>query len=80
MRKCFIFSLITIISNFSCPQNSDIEQFLKQKALVYEKARYAKITLIFVLVKKEQKLVAYYTIALMTFELDNNLSSTSDVN
>ena len=32
--------------------------------------------MIFVLVKKEQKLVAYYTIALKPFELDKNLSSS----
>lgn len=37
----------SILSDFSCPKNQDIEKFLKEKALAFEKIGFARTILVF---------------------------------
>lgn len=51
------------LSRFICPQNSDIEKFLKYKAIVFSAQSLAKTNLIYTSFKGEHVLVGYFTIA-----------------
>ena len=37
----------SILSSFSCPKNKDVENFLKEKAILFSQQNYAKTYLIF---------------------------------
>lgn len=58
-----------ILSSFSCPQNRDVEKFLKEKAILFSQQDYAKTYLVFWRVedsdfgKSRNELVGYYAIA-----------------
>lgn len=54
--------LIQELSEFSCPQNSDIEHFLKKSAIEFTKKNQSVTYLVFSL--KSMALVGYFTIAL----------------
>ncbi len=54
--------LIQELSEFSCPQNSDIEQFLKKSAIEFTKKNQSVTYLVFSL--SSMALVGYFTIAL----------------
>ena len=51
-----------IISTFSCPQNADIEDFLKNKAIEFSKQGLAKTHFVFASYKDKPVLVGYYTL------------------
>ncbi len=52
-----------IINCFSCPINEDVEFFIKNKAIEFNKHGYSKTQLVFTSYKKENVLVGYFTIA-----------------
>lgn len=52
-----------ILSNFICPLNSDVEDFLHTKAIPFAKQRIAVSYLVFAEHNKQQNLVGYYTLA-----------------
>lgn len=54
--------LIQILSEFSCPQNSDIEHFLKKSAIEFTKKNQSVTYLVFSL--SSMALVGYFAIAL----------------
>lgn len=53
----------THLSRFSCPRNSDIENFIRNKALLFSVQSLAKTNLIYTSYKSENVLVGYFTIA-----------------
>lgn len=57
----------TILSSFSCPLNTDIEVFLKQKAIEFAKQGLSETHLVFTSYKDSLVLLGYYTIALKSF-------------
>lgn len=63
-----------ILSNFSCPQNKDVENFLKQKAIEFSKRNFSKTHLVFWVTDDgtERELVGYYTIASKWISVDRN--------
>lgn len=52
-----------ILSNFSCPLNEDVENFLTQKAILFEKNGYSATHLVFASYKDAVVLVGYYALA-----------------
>lgn len=55
----------TILSSFSCPQNADVDNFLKTKAIEFSKRGFSKTHLVYWETEdnKEREFVGYYTIA-----------------
>lgn len=52
-----------ILSNFSCPANADVENFLKNKAIEFAKQGLSQTHLVFASYKKEPRLVGYFCLA-----------------
>ncbi len=68
-----------ILSEFSCPLNKDVEDFLKNKSIEFAKQRIAATHLIFSDYKEKLVLVGYFALANKNFRimkkcLSNNLS------
>jgi len=53
----------SILSNFSCPLNADVESFLQSKALIFAKQGWAQTHLVFASYRKEWVLVGYFSLA-----------------
>jgi len=51
------------LSSFSCPINHDVENFLRDKAIEFEKQSYSSTHLVYASYKNEQQLVGYFTLA-----------------
>ena len=60
----------SLISNFSCPKNPDIEKFLREKAIIFEKQLWSSTYLIFTDDDEETKLLAYFTLLLKSIVID----------
>lgn len=56
-----------ILSDFSCPKNSDVEKFIKYKAIEFAKQGIAQTHLIFSQYKKEIRLIGYFTLTIKQF-------------
>lgn len=52
-----------ILSNFCCPQNKDVQEFLKIKAIEFSKRGLAGIHLVFMKIKEKMKLLGYFTLS-----------------
>lgn len=52
-----------LLSNFSCPLNKDVEQFLRIKAIEFSKQGIAQTHLVFAQYKDKPVLVGYFTLA-----------------
>ena len=52
-----------IIEQYRCPQNGDIEEFLRFKAIVFSRQSLAKTHLVFASYKEEVVLVGYFALA-----------------
>lgn len=61
-----------IISDFSCPYNLDVEDFLKRKAFMFSKQRIASTYLIFASYKNAPVLVGYFALTTKYFHIDAN--------
>ena len=59
-----------IISDFSCPHNPDVEDFLKIKALMFSRQRIASTYLVFASYKSNPVLVGYFALATKYFHID----------
>lgn len=59
----------SILSNFSCPCNGDVQNFLRQTACVFNKQGISKTHLVFVPYKGEPTLVGYFALALKTIRV-----------
>ena len=53
----------SILSDFSCPLNKDIDDFLHTKAILFEKQGIAATHLVFKEYKGERVLVGYFSLA-----------------
>lgn len=70
-------NVMTILSDFSCPINLDIEYFLKKKAVEFEKQGISATHLIFTSYKSENVLVGYYTLSTKAFNVTKSSISKS---
>ncbi|HEX2947482.1 MAG TPA: N-acetyltransferase [Clostridia bacterium] len=53
----------SILLEFSCPVNSDVEYFIKQKAIEFSRQSLAKTHLVFCSYKSEVVLIGYFSLA-----------------
>lgn len=67
----------SILSDFSCPINLDIEYFLKRKAIEFEKQGISATHLIYTSYKSENVLVGYYTLSTKAFNVTKSAVSKS---
>lgn len=68
-----------ILSFFECPQNKDVEDFLRYKAIEFSKQRLAKTYLVYwaTIDYREKELVGYFTVSLKQISIDKkDLSNT----
>lgn len=56
-----------ILSSFSCPLNFDVENFLKNKAIVFDKQSISRTKLIFTSYKNSLVLIGYFTLTYKDF-------------
>ncbi|MCI6731861.1 MAG: N-acetyltransferase [Lachnospiraceae bacterium] len=70
----------TILSTFSCPLNKDVENFLKEKAILFSKRDFSKTTLVYWVSgdKNIKELVGYYTVAEKVIQLDQNVLTSKE--
>lgn len=65
----------SVLSNFSCPRNPDVENFLKNKAIEFSKHRWPQTHLVFTLYKGKNVLIGYYALAINNIVIDQNALS-----
>lgn len=65
----------SILSNFSCPINPDVEDFLKNKAIEFAKQGLSSTYLIFVKIENIPTLAGYYTISPKTINIKKSVLS-----
>lgn len=66
-----------ILSNFSCPKNKDVEDFIRSKAIEFAKQNIAPTHLIFTSYKEKLELIGYFTLAMKTISITtSSLSKT----
>lgn len=64
-----------IISDFSCPKNSDVERFLKNSAVDFTKKQQSVTYLVFS--RKDGRLAAYFTLALKPLSIRGEMVSNA---
>lgn len=67
------------LSNFSCPQNKDVEEFITLKAIEFAKQAIAATHLVFTSYKNETVLVGYFTLANKTFFVSEKATINSNL-
>jgi len=65
---------VSILKNFKCALNRDIELFLKEKASIFDKRNISKTYLLIDI--KKRKVVAYFALSITTFISINKISKT----
>ena len=70
----------SILSSFVCPLNKDVEDFLRNKAIVFSARNFAKTNLVFWETddKKAMELVGYYAIASKVICIDRGSVSSRE--
>ena len=63
----------SILSSYLCPQNLDVEDFLKNKAMEFARQRIASTYLVFSSHKEEPVLVGYFTLANKVFSIKDKV-------
>jgi hypothetical protein len=66
-----------VISVFKCEKDPDIENFLKEKAIIYERKAKSRTYLVFdeeAVLAGEFKLLAYFAIAMQTLKIPEGTS------
>lgn len=61
--------LQSIISDFSCPLNNDVQTFLTEKAVEFSKQGISATYLVFASYRKNPVLAGYFTLALKVFHI-----------
>ena len=59
-----------ILSDFSCPYNKDVEDFLHTKAIEFTRQRYSATYLIFASYQNHPVLVGYFALASKFFHIN----------
>lgn len=67
---------VSVLSDFSCPYDSDIEYFIKKKSIPFEKAGVSRTHLVFCLEEQKALFVGFYSLASKPFFPDHTLSKT----
>ena len=67
---------LEIFSNFSCPLDDDVEFFLKEKAIIFQRMNIARTYLVYATYKDKPVLVGYFAIALKPLQVRRNVSGT----
>ena len=62
-----------ILSSYLCPQNPDVKDFLKNKAMEFARQRIASTYLVFSSHKEEPVLVGYFTLANKVFSIKDKV-------
>ncbi|MDO4307311.1 MAG: N-acetyltransferase [Eubacteriales bacterium] len=70
----------SILSYFSCPQNKDVETFLKTKAILFSQRELSKTTLVYWVSADEscKELVGYYTVAQKVIRISRDSISSKE--
>ena len=63
-----------LINKFSCPINTDVEIFLKDKAAEYERKNLSRTYFVFHDDGDTHMLVGYFSLALITIDVSSNVS------
>lgn len=66
-----------ILSSYLCPQNADIEYFLKEKAIEFAKQGIAATHLVFTKIKEEPVLVGYFALTNKSIDISKRLLSNA---
>lgn len=61
-----------VLSTFSCLNNKDVDRFLKEKAILFDRQGWSKTHLVFTSYKNEMVLVGYFTLATKSFVIKRN--------
>ena len=61
-----------ILNAFSCVNNKDVDRFLKEKAVLFDKQGLSKTYLVYTSYKNEMVLVGYFTLANKSFVVKKN--------
>lgn len=67
----------TLLSDFSCPMNKDIEDFLRYKAIEFEKQQLSRTQVIFTSYQNKNVLIGYYTLSSKSFNITKAAISKS---
>lgn len=67
---------IELFSDFFCPVNEDIEFFLKEKAIMFQRMDVSRTFLVFSSYQGKNVLVGYYALALRTLPIRKGVSKT----
>lgn len=69
-----------VLSYFSSPLNHDVERFLWEKALLFDKREYSKTTLVFWVSAdgKKKELVGYFTVAEKIIRVKQDILSSKE--
>ncbi|WP_312560815.1 hypothetical protein [Anaerospora sp.] len=65
-----------LFANFSCPLDSDIEYFLKEKAILFQKMAVSRTYLVYTSYKNENVLVGYFALSSKGLSVRRNVSAT----
>lgn len=63
-----------LISEFSCPLNADVEHFLKEKAILFQRMDISRTHLVFSEHKKAKVLVGYFALAMKVLPIRKGVS------
>lgn len=69
----------TILSDFSCPQNPDVEKFLKHTAIEFAKQSISSTYLVMSFYKNDYVLVGYYTLSNKFFHIHKESFSSKNL-
>lgn len=64
----------SILAEFSCPLNDDVENFVRYKAVQFEKVDLARTYLVYVIDNEDFKLCGMYSLATGHLEIDSKLT------
>lgn len=59
-----------ILSSFRCPMNQDVEQFIRTKAVEFDRQALARTYVVLTSYQKKPVLVGYFTIALKSIQIE----------
>ena len=68
-----------VLNAFECANNKDVETFLKNKAVLFDKQVFSKTHLIYTSYKNEMVLVGYYALAHKSFVIKSSSKVSSSL-
>ena len=68
-----------VLNAFECANNKDVETFLKNKAVLFDKQGFSKTHLIYTSYKNEMVLVGYYALAHKSFVIKSSSKVSSSL-